>query len=794
VVIENAFLYILFDFDVPSQYIGKMDVANVHLYDIFNLKVSAEDLTNIILNNRNSHKVTNMLKKLRNDFNIELMKSKISSISLLYGFGATERNVKYLKDNDICTVPELRDFLDDKETVGKTPYGRSHFKLLKKILETYDEWFLNNKELSNKEFDISNSHLDSNIIHYENKNSYSLKKQLKYFQINEFPDTFREFMQLDFKNKNILEQAMEGYNLREIGSHVGVTRERVRQIKLKIGENLPEFEDISKYRGMFANYDFTEKDFELLTGQSEQLYNLIELKYGKSGKSSINKYVLLSPRLSIEEKKNFFDKKNILINNNGELITISKTNIMIDVLKTNREVLDVLTYKNLILKYVNEKGLSKEFITDSERSLYNTVDRLPAIRRTGGLFRYYDMSIIEDYEKNIQELFEVDDGIYGIDYFYNSDLNLMKEIDIQDSSELANLVKQIGYDKFSRIEKIERQSQVWIGEINPEIFYKKLLIKFDNESLDSFFNYIDLNYKLNMDSVRSLIVTKYKKYIHNNMISFYAKLPDDDEFYNECKNKLNMPIYSYDMFTHKINEIDATVDVTPQLLLKVGYHERGEIVFSEKFRNQQSAIDDFLLNRDYLSYNEIQQFHSRSINYEVYALELSHDLLRISENKYMTISKFENAHFSKNDINNFLNDVKNFVHKDEFFSWKSLINDGFNASLIGQTGFDHDFFERLIFTMDDIRTIHTTTPIFIMIGNEKVISSPTPPLSDFLEQIFVGDKEDIVEFITNLKSNYGLDFDKDKMISKIKNSSLIYSPEMKTIYKNEKCMLDDIYD
>lgn len=791
---KNIFLYTLLDFEVPKSYIEKMDIANIHLYDIFNSRVSSKDLTYIILNNRNSIKVTDILEKLRETSNIELMKSKIGSVSLLYGFGATERNLNYLRNNSVYTIFELRDYLSDENSIVTTSYGKAHLTLFKKMLSTYDEWFLGNRDLINKEFDIKNSKLNSSEMNNEIQKNSILKKKLKYFKIASFPNTLSEFMKLDFKNKDILEKTMQGYNLREIGSSQGITRERVRQIKLKICENLPEFDDVAKYRRLFINYNFTAKDFELLTGQSESLYNFIELKYGKNGKESINKYVLLSPRMSMDEKREFFGKKDILIGHDGELIKISRMNIMRDVLIENHEVLNIPKYKKLISEYVERNRLSKKYIPDSERSIYNIIGRLPAIRRTGGLFRYYDLSVIEDYEKDIQELFEVDDGIYGIDYFYDLNPDLMKTIDIRDSDELANLVKQISYDKFPRIKKIERQSQVWIGNIEPDSFYKKILMKFDNESLDSFFDYIDSNFKLNMGSVRSLIVTNYKKYIHNNSISFYVKLPDNQKFYDECKNKLNMSIYSYDMFTHKINDIDETVDVTPQLLSKLGYYERGEIIFNKKFGKQQSAIDDYLLNREYISSDDIQEFHSRSINYEVYSLELSHDLLKISEDKYMTISKFEKANFSKNDINDFLNEVKNFVQKDKFFSWKSLIRNGFDAPLISATGFDSMFFERLIFTMKDVRTINTTTPIFIIYGEEKSASSPTPPLADFLEQIFADDKEDIVDFINDFKSEYGLDLDKDKVISKIKDSNLVYSPEMKKVYKNEKCMLDDIYD
>ncbi|POD88699.1 hypothetical protein S101258_00546 [Lactiplantibacillus plantarum subsp. plantarum] len=76
-----------------------------------------------------------------------------------------------------------------------------------------------------------------------------------------------------------------------------------------------------------------------------------------------------------------------------------------------------------------------------------------------------DLHDILDYLDELNALFDVADGIYGIDYFFDHNQSLMAELGLQESSELANLLKGLGYERFERLNTIVRQSQVYIGAI-----------------------------------------------------------------------------------------------------------------------------------------------------------------------------------------------------------------------------------------------------------------------------------------------------------------------------------------
>lgn len=789
--INDVLLCLLLKYGIPKTYIERMDAVKMHLYDVFSPRLSPEELTEIIFNRKNQKSVE-LFTNIKDRYDIGSIKSDIDSIDLLYAFGEKAVNANFLTKKDIHTISQLKQNLNLINNNEITLYDKGHYERLLPMIDEYDIWFNDNRNEIQQEFDLSNSSIKAENV--PKGRTKAKRKELRYFKIDKFPNSFAEFMNMDFEYKDVITLEMQGYNLREIGERIGVTRERIRQIEAKVGSYLPEFEDLQKYQKLYTTYDITKDEFENLTGENAEIFYGLKIKYGNNGSNSINQLILLSTKLTDEFKRDFLRDKGVFINSKNQLNKINRANVLNDVLRINRTLLNAKEFGQLINEYVEKNKLPSKLLITNEHSLSNHIEYLNAIRRIKGFFRYYDINGVSDYLEDIRELFDVNDGIYGIEYFYQMNPSLMKEIDIRDASELANLIKQIGYDKFSNIKNIERQSQVWIGKITPEKFYKNILIKFDNKPLDDFLDYICENYYLNRGTVQALMVTNYSEYIHNNIIMFVVEMPQDKEFYLKCKKELTKAIYSFDMFSNKINDIDETVSVTPQLIARLGYRERGETVVNDKFSSQKEAIDNYLLNQDYVSSYDIAEYHIRTMDMEVYYLEQSHDLLRISDEKYMTIRKFENSGFFKKDIVEFVNNLCDFINPNKFFTWKSLLSDGFTDYLIDSTGFDRVFFERLIFTISNIRTTNTKVPIFLLLDNTDVNSSPTPSLCSFFEQIMTEDKEDIDDFSDYLEQRYGVKLDNSKIIEKLQNSKLVYSPEMHKIYRSEQIMLDDIYD
>ncbi|WP_158002710.1 hypothetical protein, partial [Weissella viridescens] len=116
------------------------------------------------------------------------------------------------------------------------------------------------------------------------------------------------------------------------------------------------------------------------------------------------------------------------------------SNIVDEVLYKHRDVFNIKTIRPYLLDYYSEHS-SEEMPSTSDRALAGMISRQKVIQRTNGYFRYYPYSIDEilEFKEELQTLFDVPDGVYGIEYFYDSNIDLMNVLEIYDATELANL-------------------------------------------------------------------------------------------------------------------------------------------------------------------------------------------------------------------------------------------------------------------------------------------------------------------------------------------------------------------
>lgn len=526
--------------------------------------------------------------------------------------------------------------------------------------------------------------------------------------------------------------------LQEVGQIEGVTRERVRQIESKLLKILPEFDDVKAIKKIILDYDIKENEFVEYFHEPKEIYQFVILKSKKNVcNRPFEEYLLNVNKTNPQLIKETLKKKKKFINYNGEIIDLDINNVINQVLFNDQNIYTISKLQDAIKLFLTNNGFDEEKMI-SLRALEGRVAKNKhVIHGTRGKFRYYQYGIddLNDSFQYLDNLFNVADGIYSIDYFFKSDQMLMQSIDVRNGPELANILKKIGYQKFERLNGIVRQSQVYVGSIKCNAggqynFYESILQQFDDQPLLAAVDYIHDNYYIQKSSALAYISKAFSSIIHENRIVLNVPLPSDNSFYENANKILKKPIYSFEQVNNLLRKIDKSVTPSPQLIDKLGFYDRGSTIVNKKFSNQDEAFKSLWLTKDYVFSNEIKEFHNRIADFKAYQLEKSHDLIKIDSNRYMTIKKFEESGLGKEDIKNFLNQVLYFTREDEFYSWKSIINKGFDSNFINKTSFDDYFYERLLFTSPDIRTIQTSGFIFI---NAEKSKSKRPSLIKFIE-------------------------------------------------------------
>lgn len=407
-----------------------------------------------------------------------------------------------------------------------------------------------------------------------------------------------------------------------------ISRERVRQIEAKIIKMLPAFDDVQLIEKIILNYDITEQQFVEYFRKPKEIFQFAQLKSKKQKNiKPFEEYLLNTNTVKPQIMKEVLRKKKKFINYNGDIVDFNINNVVDQILFEDQSIYTIARLQESIGNFFIENNYENKKML-SNRALEGRLSKKQnIIHSTKGKFRYYkyDLGELRNYISDLNRLFNVSDGIYGIDYFYEADRNLMDSLDIRNSSELANVLKKIGYKEFNRLNGVMRQSQVYIGEVyyNSESklqFYKDIFQKFDGCMVDELVNYFYENYYLNKGSVLDYISKNFASAIHEKKIVLNVSLPKDKKFYEEAGKVFKDPIYSFSQVKRFLRKIDKNVTPSPQLINKLGYYERGSTIIENKYDKQDDAFKALWLTKSYVFLDEIKEFHNRTADFKAYNL------------------------------------------------------------------------------------------------------------------------------------------------------------------------------
>ena len=723
-------IYFLRNFGIGAKLAQTLSEDGIELVDLF---VNFNEELNERCSKRKLAKLQdsllNALESIKNHQNIFDDMCMLESIGCNIGNNRIYKQTKSI--NDLESMLDVRDWGKDG-LLASSKKVRPQIKAYKEFLQSSKiqpevvRWqtfmyFLNNtyltkdniegtgfsidmvEELFSKGLLVQSEDETQFILAFENikfieelKSLYNLDRN--HYEINkavikpeeEIEISLDEFLSTKFKYKDYLLKRLDGQTLQEIGDSNGISRERVRQILNRIVSNLPNIKEINEFKDLFTGYDISKEAFRYFFCKDSRIYELLSLIL-KRGKQDITE-LIVDGDYDNNQVQTFLNKsKRLLID--GEVQALTRENLIIDVLYKNRNLQKYFKVDDLHYLFTEEMKDYPQLQFKNARSLGNQLQRYNNVifsLKKG--YRYHLDLLFDKYQEDLESLFlDLPEGSYHMDYVFEKNPELMKQLDIIDGSELHYFCKK--NKLFPKVIKLGRNPEFVRGEKSKREYLASELSRFDRHSIDELIEYLNLNFGLNKASITSYLFSEFGDVISNRTI--HLKTDKNSEEVDRIRQLLTKDIYEFNEFINIVKNIAGFSVEKPDLILELGFVHKGEIIFKREYKTAMEAISSHILSQRIFRLNNQSFLGTRDYYNTIYKLEKEISILKIAEDAYINVTSLVNRGFDRQKFRKFVSKVEKYVGKEEYFSIVSLLNDGFDDILI-QDGFELISLDRLI--------------------------------------------------------------------------------------------------
>lgn len=640
------------------------------------------------------------------------------------------------------------------------------------------------KEIEKCNYDVSNLNellnelLDKKILKKEDDNYSLIKPKLK-VEIQKIKDD---------SHKDMVLKKLSGRTLESIGSEYNITRERVRQIIQKEINKFSITREEEKYKEIFESYDFDCELFCDLFNVNEYVFYYLREKY-KTGESEpselIDGWNLDRRQLAI------LKRKYNLITYHGENLVVKKNNILLSILKQSDKSLEYSEIMNEYNRIIDNNNLDLEKISESDfRNIDSILNRsVYVLCDAGRYYRYYDVDALDNDDlQSLREMMNVEPGDYSSEFFFNNNKLLMKNIDIKNEYELHNLLRKL-LGNFNGKIVYSRMPDIFVDCDDKNAFVESLIHELSPISLDEFVEFVYQNYGHKNNTFRALLVSNFNKYITNGqIISECAEFtPEQISILNE---KLTEDIYSIitikELLTNLFDVNDFKL-INNLNMSKLGYKLRGNYIMKSSISNLEGYLRDIILNNDYYEVKpEMKKIGSTFSSY-LYKFIYNLDLFEIDNGKYITIKKLNELGISKNNIQEFINEIEKVISDNEYFNLYTLDKDNFLTNL-KKYNFPDCFYETIISTIPNVRTFTVKNNVVFIKTDEQATREK------FINSFVTKNKIYISEIKKAILDEYNIDLYEYYIKEFIDKKKFYYDNSIDCVYKSRDDYEDDLND
>lgn len=627
-----------------------------------------------------------------------------------------------------------------------------------------------------------------NELIYQNKIEQCENEiRIRYPSILEYADSIQKS-----NVRQALLGRLRGETLEEIGGCLGVTRERIRQIISATLKKRPIHVKEDEYQVFYEKYEFTKDEFLTIFNADEYIWNYLKITY-KGGKLPLEALLEDSQLTSTLRKRVHRLIYQDYLHIGDNLIKKSRLEISRYLISEYcKEVMSIDDFWVLYHDFITEHGLGEnERIKYPLRTMENAISDYDIVAwQYGRKFRYYPMAIydFEAFFERIQwnQYHDVELSTYRIFCDYPE---VMVEYDIQNEYELHNIIKKLPVELIGEQVRVTNMPYLAFGECDRAMQTIELLLELAPISREDLAEVFEKKYGHRRDTVSGYFSNVIDEYYYDGMYRVDETPLSQEEFF-ALKENLKEDFY----FLNDIKQLYLRLfpkgdlqKINAYNIKQLGFKVNSSYAFSNTYASADAFFRNLLTQNDRIdfTYEYTELWNIPAFRMVIEQLREDFELFEYAPSRFIHYRCLQQVRITKDYLKQYVQEALLFAN-EEYFTIHSLRLAGFEHDL-DELGFEDWFYESLIRYHPSVQFRRFKDRMLLKQHEEKIC------LIDFLEELLQNlISIDIYDFIDLVKSRYGIELNRDRLLAVIKMTSLHYDSIMEKIYLNYEIYYEEV--
>ncbi|MCR5137754.1 MAG: hypothetical protein K6C12_11830 [Oscillospiraceae bacterium] len=620
-----------------------------------------------------------------------------------------------------------------------------------------------------------------------------------------FTDELDRAEGINERSREILRKRLEGRTLDEIGKEYDLTRERVRQIIAKTARKVrrwhadatgKEYFDEDYYRYFCETYSFERKDATEWLGIPESVFRYLDMMDAGKGRKDLREALEdvrgldAGLRLKI---KNYLNRNRVFIDG----VWVEKTRSELERIAVKKICRDAMPFRDFVSQYngfLKERDIEDEDLLITEAVIRTRLGRIREERcvlwSLGGKLRYYDID-----GRDYQELYDTLD----LNSFENIEIStkklfreypeLMRKYDIRDHYELHNLLRKTVKDGDFHEFLCCDMPNIRFGSFNMDSAMWELIVENAPIRVTELAEIVSDMYGFEPGITTGTYLKPFSAYLHQGVYTVDQK-PMATEHRMQLQAALTEDFYYLDeirrIYAGLYPEADLN-EINTYNLKQMGFTVLSRYAF-QHYPSLDAYYRDILTRSDFLDITPYKKRYTGAVFYQTFqSLRENLDLIEFEPNQFIHIRQLQKSGITKENLQEFCDDVWNCAENGTFFSIRSLRKAGFDSELF-DLGFE-DLFYAAVLQSDERFSSGQVYGTTVFLKDRKNVT-----IRGLIESLVKEQKSmDMLDLLTVLQEEFGCHPEnRSDILGKITESDLYYDGTLDRLYTSSEAFYREL--